>query len=68
MSVRRMIHMPKKEEIKLDPKLLDGEAVSYPCTGCKEICKNTQYKSCTKWKKWIHMKWREVTTELKRKR
>ena len=60
--------MPKKEEIKLDPKMLDAKTVPYPCEGCKDSCSSATYKSCDKWKKWFHLKWREVTTELKRKR
>ena len=58
--------MPKKVEIKLDPKLLDGETEPYPCEGCEEICKSNQHKSCIKWKKWFRLKWKEVTTELKK--
>lgn len=59
--------MPKKKEIKLDPKMLDGENVPYPCTGCSYNKKQCAYKYCTPWRKWFRSRWKEVTNALMRK-
>ena len=59
--------MPKVDykKVELNSKLLNGKAVPYPCEGCEEICKGEHYKKCKKWRKWFHVKFKEVKDRLK---
>ena len=59
--------MAKKQETEIDPKMLDAKDVPYPCTGCSLNGKPCSYKYCDRWKTWFRVKWREVTSKLKRK-
>ena len=47
---------------------LDAKGCPYPCRLCDlgrpERC---THKSCLKWKRWVGIKWKEVTEPLKRR-
>ena len=57
----------KTNEVELDPMMLNGKKIPYPCTNCPKNSKPCSYKYCTEWKEWFTAKWKETTKVLKRK-